>query len=218
MNAVDGIARLRARPEHGLQPEVIEAVYGQHDAVKGHRYGRVGGIGVVRFAAHLIAMNLDAESAADWAGGAAQGNRIARARDRLNGKTILAQPGNHFVYVSLTYSEAVRILFRSEPGMVVWRRGILLLRQQLDEIGLLAGRGLKHHNDIRKLHGRVYGALIHAGFRPRTHMAGQSHALAIVDGHSDPVRGPQRMRERETQEQNTSGNTSTLRAARGHAK
>jgi hypothetical protein len=59
-------------------------------------------------------------------------------------------------------------------------------------------------------------------------MAGQRRAPAIVDGKGNPVFGSQRMREGETQEQQTSvnywatpgkrsGYTSTLHAARDHA-
>src|ERR1022692_1237898 len=124
-----GIARLRVQPQHGLPAEVMETVNGEHDALEGHGYGRAGGIGVVRFAAHLVAMDLDAKRAADLAGGAAEGNRIARASYGLHGKTRLAEPGNHLVYVGSTYSEAVRVLLRSQPAMVIRRRGILLLRQ-----------------------------------------------------------------------------------------
>src|ERR1017187_8121826 len=107
----------------------MEPVNGAHDALEGYGYGRIGGIGVVRFAAHLVAMNLDAKGATDLAGGPAEGNRIAPARDGLDGKTTLAEPCNHLVYVGLTYSEAVRVLLRSQPAMEIWRRGILLLRQ-----------------------------------------------------------------------------------------
>ena len=91
--------------------------------------------------------------------------------------------------------------------------------------GLLAGRWLECNSDIRQIHGWIDGAAIHAGFRPRTDMAGQRHALAGVDRQGDPVGGAQRMRQAETPEQQItgkqakkwSGYTSTLDAARDHA-
>src|ERR1039458_2632103 len=84
---------------------------------------------ILSMSARLTPKRSRSERASDWAGGAAEGNRIAGASYGLHGKTILAEPGNHLVYVGPTYSEAVRVLLRSQPAMVIRRRGILLLRQ-----------------------------------------------------------------------------------------
>ena len=69
--------------------------------------------------------------------------------------------------------------------MIVGRRWVLLLRQQLVEIGLLAGGWLQHQGDIRKLKRSVHGALVRACLRPGIQMAMQHHAAAVVDSPGD---------------------------------
>src|ERR1700691_516353 len=162
----------------------------------------------MRFAAHLVAMNLDSKGALDLTGRAAEGDRIASARDGLNGKTTLAEPRNHLVHIRPSGSEPVGVVSRRKPAMIVWRRRILLLRHQPVEGGLLACRWLERHGDQGKLHGWIHRSLIHAGLDPRTYMAGQRYAQVVVDGHGDPVRGPQRRRETDADERQTSGYTS----------
>ena len=81
---------MRAGPQPGLQAEVVEPADGEHRALEGHGDRGVGAIGVVQLAANVVAVNLDAKGAADLAGGAAESNRVARAGDGLEGKTMLA--------------------------------------------------------------------------------------------------------------------------------
>ena len=89
-SALEVIAGMCAGPQPGLQAEVVEPANGEYHALEGHGDGGVGAIGVVLLAANIVAVNPDAKGAADLAGSAAEGNRIARAGDGLEGKTMLA--------------------------------------------------------------------------------------------------------------------------------
>ena len=66
-----------------------------------------------------------------------------------------------------------------------WRRRVLLLRQQLEKIGLLAGGWLQHQGDIRKRKRSVHATLIDSGLSPGIYMAVQHHPAAVVDASGD---------------------------------
>ena len=84
--------------------------------------------------------------------------------------------------------EAVGILGRREPLAKAGRGGILLVREQLIEVGLLGGRGFEIENDVIEGEVRGDGPEIRLRLREAVNVSGDRREPGGIDGPDDSIR------------------------------
>ena len=81
----------------------------------------------MHLAAHLVAMDLSAESPLHPLHSSAENDPTAAASPGFDGETFRPQPGHSPIKAVMAHTEAVAELLWREPPVVVWRGGILLI-------------------------------------------------------------------------------------------
>ena len=71
-------------------------------------------------------------------------------------------------------------------------------------IGLLSGGGFERQREIGNHHGRIHGPLVNPGFNFGAYVAGERHALTVVNRLSDSIFRRPRLRKAKTQNQQAS--------------
>src|SRR6202034_2458402 len=87
--------------------------------------------------------------------------------------------------VGVTHSEALGVLLRRQPAMVIGRAFRLLGSQQFFEIGLLACRRRKSDRDVGYGKGRRYAPLIIGGLSLWIHVPDERRTPAVICGFGD---------------------------------
>jgi len=165
---------------------------------------RVGRIRDALFGARVVEAHRGRERALDFRGGAAEADARAAVRDRIDVETLRAKPRADRVDVVLAGAEALADLARREPAVIVGRRRILLILQQLLE-RLLARIGALQRDRERcqRKIGRN-GAGVVRRRDPSGAPLGERHALVGIDRLNDAVflRDERRMRTRAGETEN----------------
>ncbi len=91
----------------------------------------------MQFAVDQVLMNRRVESGFHLRGGTVEANPGAAARRNDGRETLLAQPTRHAGHVARADSEALGILFRRKPLVIVRRGRIKLLPKQSVQAALL---------------------------------------------------------------------------------
>src|SRR5438105_4956441 len=87
---------------------------------------------------------------------AAEGDPVAAATNLFDHKPLRLQPSGNTGNIIWASAEPVRILFRCEPLMKIWRRRVLLFNQQLVQRRLLLGRRFQHERNPAHPEREVY--------------------------------------------------------------
>src|ERR1700682_2940578 len=114
--------------------KIIQSINGRYHQIQVCGNARIGVIRKVLFAVDTVTVDLRSEGCSDALRRPAKLNSVSRARNARYIQALLLQPLGDAGYVVGTRSKALRILFRSQPAMVVRRGRILLLAQELVEI------------------------------------------------------------------------------------
>src|SRR5712692_5442183 len=117
-------------PHPRLGTEVVEVMEAQNRVGEGGWHGGFDGVGEVLLAVHQVVMDLGIEGKFDLGYGSLEKDLIAAARGALHRETFGLQPGHYFSDVALGHAEAVGVLLRSQPLVIVWRGGILLRSEE----------------------------------------------------------------------------------------
>ena len=81
-------------------------------------------------AVQVVPMDLSVQGILHLLGRAAESNKRAASGHVVDGKALRLQPGDSLIDVAPAKTEAIRILLRRDPLVVVWREWVLLFRQQ----------------------------------------------------------------------------------------
>ncbi len=135
----------------------------------------------MQLAIFQILVNLGVKRILHLPGGAAEFDPGAAASHALHFEALRLEPGGQSVHVILAHAEAVGVLFRRQPFVVIGGSRILLVGQQLLKSGLLAGRRLEVNGDSRYRKGRGHRTPVKLRPRARWHVASQRNGSAAVD-------------------------------------
>src|SRR5271167_5240185 len=120
--------------------EVVERANGHHHAAKRAGERRLGSVRVMHFAVDQVLVNRRVEGSFRLRGSAVEADPGAAARRNYRCEALLTQPRRSTADIAWADSEALGILFRREPLVIVRRRRIELLLQQHVQIVLLLRR------------------------------------------------------------------------------
>src|ERR1035438_1475993 len=124
-----------------LRTKVMQARHAADDVVERSGNHDRRGVGDVRFPVNAIVMDLGTKSMLHLGSGAAEDDGIMTAPDAESLEAFGLEPAGNLVQIVFTEAEAIGELLGREPLVVEGRRAILLLREKLVEILLLARRG-----------------------------------------------------------------------------
>src|SRR5271166_4992813 len=109
---------------------------------------------------YLEIMKLGMQRPGDLRGRATEGDPISTASGMVDLESLGNEPAGNSGLVAEAKPKTVSIFLRREPLSEISRRRILLIQQQLIQIGLLFGRGTEHRQHVVHGHGGLYCALI----------------------------------------------------------
>ncbi len=163
-----------------LHSEVVQSVDGEHQTGDVGGDGRIAGVGEVLFAVHVVVMDLSRECIFDLSDIAGEGDGIAAPGDVDRGHVLAFEPGNDGGDIGRGGAEAVGVLFRGQPLVVVGGSGVLLLFEEGVQIGLLLRGWFEEDRNMLEGEGGVSAAEIVGGNCAGVHVARQGDAAGIL--------------------------------------
>ena len=119
---------------------------------KRRRHGRLRCVGEVRLAFDQVTVNLGLKRGLHLRGRSTDGDRVSPARHGNHLQALFLKPLCDFAEIDVAHAEALPILFRRQPVVIIRRAGRLLVYQEFFEFGLLARRWRKRQSDVRDRH------------------------------------------------------------------
>ena len=148
---------------HWLGAEIVEGQEAADDGGEDGGDAGVGGVGDVGFAVNVIVMNLGVEGSGDLGGGAAEFEHEAVVGDGPEGESLGLEPGLDGLDVRVGDAELASELVGREPVVVLGRRLVLNVDEELVEGLLLLVAGLKKKDDALEGQAGIDGALVEGG-------------------------------------------------------
>ena len=174
---------MRPRQHSGFGREVVEVADGEHRWRQCRWHRGIGGVREVHHAAHEVVVDLGLECGLDLRHGSFERDLVAAVCNRGHGESLRLQPGSGALDVVAGHTEAIGKLCRRKPLVIVGRRTILLLGEQVIEILLLRLGGMKYQRDLVEHFAGVGAAEIEARLGEavnialdRDHLAGSDFA------------------------------------------
>ena len=121
------------------------------------------------------------ESILDLAGGAAEAHPIAAVGYGIDRETLRLQPSRDLGEIRRARTESIRVLLWCEPFVIVRRRRIPLLHEELVESGLLSSRRLENQHEAPEIEGRRNCPLVEPGLRQRVDVSVQTDSVSVLD-------------------------------------
>ena len=164
-----------------LQAEVVERDESSHHGRQRRRNLRIGGVGVMGLAVHLVLMDLCMEGIAQLGGVAGELDGLLAGIDLDDVESVAAEPGLNRRNVLVGGSELLAEIVRSQPFVVTGRTGGVHLADELAEGGFLAGAALEDQMHAFQRHVIGDGSAVVCRGRQRMHKASESYEPAFDD-------------------------------------